>query len=309
MNETLPLITLANRLVQILSFQDEETIYKNLSHLYECLQIYADGRPLEAVNEALTRTIQSGLMHTHYIPCRSQVLKLLYKIEGTTTHLDDLYKCESTCFYKIMNLRKHLVLQEILKYSSREKSLLDIGCAEGVFLIALKGRFRKRYGVDISSERLERLQERDPEVQILCLDLNQDKINLEDASIDIILATEILEHIYNYPHLFREMTRVLTKGGRIIGTIPNKDSILYILRRYLLGKKEISWNHPNMWNLQSFKKTASDFGLIPDKFYCFGVELPHVNFIGRINFLQTTFFNLPLMRNFSTFILFNLLKE
>lgn len=309
MNETSPLVTLVNQLPYILSLTDEKLICEHLSRLHSLLQGYVGEQPLENVNEALARTIQESLMKTDFITDSSQILGLLYKIEGITAHLDNLYKNENDCFYKIMNLRKKLLLREILQYASKEKSLLDLGCAEGIFLQSLKGNFKTLYGVDISSERLKRLQKRNSEVTLFCLDLNQDTIPRENATVDIILATEILEHIYNYPHVFREMCRVLKQGGRIIGTIPNKDSLLYMMRKYFLKKKVTSWNHPQMWNLRSFKKTVVAFNLEIEKLHCFGVEVPYVNFIGKIDFLQTTFFRFPLIRNFSTFILFNLLKK
>ena len=309
MNETLPLVTLSNQLTHILSLRDDKAICENLSRLYFLLRDYSDEHPLENKNEALARTIQTGLMRTDYITDNSQVLTLLYKIEGIIAHLDNLYKDEDDCFYRIMNIRKELLLQEILQHASKEKSLIDLGCAEGIFLQRLKGEFKKLYGIDISNERLERLHQRNAEVTTFCLDLNQDPIDIRDSSIDIILATEILEHIYNYPHVFREMFRILKKGGRIIGTIPNKDSLLYVLRKYFLKKNVTSWNHPHMWNLKSFKRTAAAFNLKIEKLQCFGVAIPSVNFIGKIYFLQTTLFKLPLIRNFPTFILFNLAKE
>ena len=186
MNEALTLITHSNRLSQILSLKDENAIYENLSQLYEHLQSYVGKNLLEEVNDSLSRTIQAILLDTNYIPHNNEVLKLLYKIDESIIHFDNLYQDKEDCFFKIMNLRKKLVLKEVLQYSSHEKRLLDIGCAEGIFLHGLKERFKERFGIDISCERLERLNEKDPEVQTFCLDLNQDKINLEDASVDII---------------------------------------------------------------------------------------------------------------------------
>ena len=51
-----------------------------------------------------------------------------YKMQNSGEYeTDNLYRNEDASFYKVMNLRKELVLQEILKYSSSEKKLLEIG--------------------------------------------------------------------------------------------------------------------------------------------------------------------------------------
>ena len=52
------------------------------------------------------------------------------------------------------------------------------------------------------------------------IDFEYDFLPCPDASIDIILAFNVLEHIYHYPFLIAEIKRVLKPGGRIIGSVP-----------------------------------------------------------------------------------------
>ncbi len=43
---------------------------------------------------------------------------------------------------------------------------------------------------------------------------------LKDSSVDVIVITELLEHFTSYGSLLKEVSRVLKKGGVIIGSVP-----------------------------------------------------------------------------------------
>jgi SAM-dependent methyltransferase len=48
----------------------------------------------------------------------------------------------------------------------------------------------------------------------------QDRWPLDDASVDCIVFTQVLEHVSNRPHLLSEMARVLRPDGHILLTVP-----------------------------------------------------------------------------------------
>jgi len=54
----------------------------------------------------------------------------------------------------------------------------------------------------------------------LRIDLEKDKLPFVDRSMDKILLFNILEHIYNYPFLLKEVHRVLKDNGEAIGFVP-----------------------------------------------------------------------------------------
>lgn len=45
-------------------------------------------------------------------------------------------------------------------------------------------------------------------------------IPLPDGSVDAVLATEVLEHVFNLEELLAELRRVLRPGGRLLATVP-----------------------------------------------------------------------------------------
>jgi 2-polyprenyl-3-methyl-5-hydroxy-6-metoxy-1,4-benzoquinol methylase len=56
-----------------------------------------------------------------------------------------------------------------------------------------------------------------------------------DSSFDAILSTEVIEHLENPRAVFREWSRVLRPGGRLLLTTPNQESIRSLASLILRG--------------------------------------------------------------------------
>jgi 2-polyprenyl-3-methyl-5-hydroxy-6-metoxy-1,4-benzoquinol methylase len=99
---------------------------------------------------------------------------------------------------------------------------LDIGCWDGekTMLMAQKIGAREIWGVDFLELRLEQARARG--VQTLWADFNAEtQLDLPDASFDVIVCSEVLEHVFSPDFLFDEMTRLLKPDGYILITTPN----------------------------------------------------------------------------------------
>ncbi|MEM4977158.1 MAG: class I SAM-dependent methyltransferase, partial [Desulfurococcaceae archaeon] len=73
-------------------------------------------------------------------------------------------------------------------------------------------------------------------VKVIKADLERDKLDLADNSVDCAVFTEVLEHLnpYYVSHAMSEINRVLKLGGKLILTTPNVASLFRRLR-LLLG--------------------------------------------------------------------------
>lgn len=60
-------------------------------------------------------------------------------------------------------------------------------------------------------------------------------IPLEDNSVDIVVASEILEHIYHSKRFISEIKRILVNGGALILSTPNICSLKYRIS-FLIGR-------------------------------------------------------------------------
>jgi SAM-dependent methyltransferase len=121
-----------------------------------------------------------------------------------------------------------------------ERRLLDIGCYQPTigYYAALGWReitgIAKEEGECISATSYETAE--GATAHTLILDVEKEEIPIPDASIDVVLMMEILEHFGLDPmHALAEANRVLRLGGLIIISTPNassRDALWRIARGY-----------------------------------------------------------------------------
>ncbi|MHB9019328.1 MAG: class I SAM-dependent methyltransferase [Minisyncoccota bacterium] len=115
------------------------------------------------------------------------------------------------------------------------KTVLDIGCRDG-WLTKHYVVGNDVLGVDIDGNLLKNAQQ-NLKIQTLLMDLNSNWDELGDRKSNVIVAGEVLEHLY-YPEIVLEKVKNhLSPGGIFIGSVPNAFSLKNRLR-YLFGKKK-----------------------------------------------------------------------
>ncbi|MFT5179646.1 MAG: 2-polyprenyl-3-methyl-5-hydroxy-6-metoxy-1,4-benzoquinol methylase [Candidatus Paceibacteria bacterium] len=114
------------------------------------------------------------------------------------------------------------------------KKVLDIGCRDGV-LTKEYAEGNTVLGVDIDQEALDDLAER-LSIETRKIDLHADW-NIPKNSFDVVVAGEVLEHLYYPDIVVSKISDVLKDGGMLIGSVPNAFSLINRLR-LLIGKKK-----------------------------------------------------------------------
>lgn len=113
--------------------------------------------------------------------------------------------------------------------------VLDVGCGTGVLMSKIKKLGFNVIGVDVVPENL--MVEN---CEVRKVDLNQEALPFENQSFDIVVCTEVIEHLL-YPHFaLREIRRVLKLDGYAIFSFPNEYH--FIMRALVLLGKRLS-NH------------------------------------------------------------------
>lgn len=113
--------------------------------------------------------------------------------------------------------------------------ILDIGTTPFTFFLKKKYPHYKIFSLDKTSFLAERCRLND--VEHIQGDLDVMKIPSEDNSFDVVLMTEVLEHIFA-PHteVIRELHRVLKPGGILILSVPNLVKLIQRIK-ILFGKQ------------------------------------------------------------------------
>ena len=123
--------------------------------------------------------------------------------------------------------RRVQMILDMLPRLGEGATLLDIGCLDGT-LTRLYGEAvgtTQIHGIDVGLTEAAR----ENGVDVRVFDLNQrSPLPHADASFDVVLCIETLEHVYPTDHLVTEILRLLKPGGTAIIDVPRLDSFLNI---------------------------------------------------------------------------------
>jgi SAM-dependent methyltransferase len=135
------------------------------------------------------------------------------------------------------------------------RRVLDVGCRYGALTRAyLSGN--EVVGVDVDRWALD--EARELGIETHWVDAEQ-PLPFEDASFDVVVAGELLEHIRDPVAHVREARRVLRPGGTFVGSVPNGYRLKNRLR-FLLGRSpENNPTHLHMFSPGDLLDLLADF--------------------------------------------------
>ncbi len=145
-----------------------------------------------------------------------------------------------------LNIYYQTFLKELKKLDI--KSVLDVGCGEGFILNKLKKEDigTSWEGIDYSKDAIEIGKKLHP-----YLDLKQGSIydsKYKDNSFDLVICTEVLEHLEDPQKALKEVLRISKKF--VLLSVPNEP--LFLLSNFTQWGKDIG--HINHWSFLGFEK-------------------------------------------------------
>ncbi len=144
-------------------------------------------------------------------------------------------------------------LYKLVKHIKPER-ILDVGCGEGFTLVNLRRNRigRQHEGIDYSRDAIVLGKKLYPKLNIKLGDIY--RLPYRDSEFDLVVCTEVLEHVKDPETALKEIKRVAKKY--IALSVPNEP--FFMLANLLRGKYLKTFgNHPehvNHWTAPGFKK-------------------------------------------------------
>lgn len=110
-----------------------------------------------------------------------------------------------------------LALRSELKLPTEHLDVVDVGCGAGAQAIMWAQAGHRAQGIDISAPLIELARQRAGEAGLEARFAvgSADRLPLPDASVDIVLVSELLEHLPQWQPCVDEALRILRPGGVI----------------------------------------------------------------------------------------------
>lgn len=179
-------------------------------------------------------------------------LKLRRDLEELQTDLSKATSANSYCWIKKGNITKAL--------AKDSKKILDLGCGWGREL----SRLQNAVGIDLSLPSLKAAKNYVYNDVILA---SIDSLPFKDDAFDLIVMSEVIEHLENQEGSMKETVRVLQDKGNLVLQTPNTQ----LTRQKAVAEK---YGHVHEFNPQELYRFLEVFGFQDLK--RFGSTIPYI---------------------------------
>ncbi len=148
-------------------------------------------------------------------------------------------------------------LLKVLENAPRSMRLLEIGAGGGFTLAKLREMgFRNLVGSDLTHTTLEAMRGKLGSMALVAADA--ESLPFRDGSFDLLLSSDVVEHLPDLERHIAESSRVLVPGGRYLFKTPNRlvANIYYRLR----GLYDSYFWHPSMSSPAEIRDLLDRYG-------------------------------------------------
>lgn len=154
------------------------------------------------------------------------------------------------------------VLELIDQENSEPISILDVGCASGWFLSEVSSRYPKAKctGVDVYKKAINYGKKTYKNLRLIQADAH--KLPFPEKSFDLIICTEVLEHVVNPKQVLKEIKRVLNPRGIAIVELDSGSILFRLIWFWWTNLRHGVWrdSHIHAFNLKKLKRLILDAG-------------------------------------------------
>lgn len=172
-----------------------------------------------------------------------------------------IQKFYSDKVYGINSLRRRKIDSLVTSFFSEKKiTILDVGCTTGYVSRPFKDIGHYVVGVDISEKSILEAKNVLDEAHVVDVEQYPWPHDVTKRKYDLIMLTEVFEHLFDQKALLRQFQKMLVPGGYVLITTPNflvwSDRIKMMLGFY----ENKDMGHIHMVSYRSFKSIVESEG-------------------------------------------------
>ena len=152
------------------------------------------------------------------------------------------------------------------------KRILDVGCGNGVIACRLLDDGFDIYGIDASETGVSIASTKNPG-RFFVQDISSERLPdaLSKFPFDVVISTEVLEHIYAPRSYMKLIRNILPRGGVVIISTPYHGylkNLVMALTNKLDSHFTVLWDggHIKFWSKSTLTKLLNEFGFKVMKF-------------------------------------------
>ncbi|MFT5523688.1 MAG: SAM-dependent methyltransferase [Pirellulaceae bacterium] len=186
---------------------------------------YTRNCPICGCSESVTTVEkESRGCELEYVDCKSCAVRFRStvdhdELERLYAYQQDWKSLSREDAYPELNARKYMeLLGEFSRYIAG-KRLLDVGCGKGHFVYRAEQAGWDALGVEVTDASVSVAQRLGAAV------INQDFLAMEKVEFDVVSMFELVEHLDEPQQFIQKSQEVLTPGGLLFITTPNRISL------------------------------------------------------------------------------------
>ncbi|MCB1018717.1 MAG: class I SAM-dependent methyltransferase, partial [Acidobacteria bacterium] len=119
-------------------------------------------------------------------------------------------------------LNEHVARYRFAELLASGRSVLDAGCGVGYGSEILAQKATQVYAIDLAFDAVADGARTYPDSGVRFVQGSCARLPFADASLDVVVAFEVIEHLENWRDLLLEARRVLRRDGQLLVSTPNK---------------------------------------------------------------------------------------
>ena len=211
--------------------------------------------------------------------------------------LETIYNSRNATRRWLHCTRRDWVIAKIAECAQeRPGRALEVGFGAGIYLRALANHYREVVATDLNRGQLEYARSRTADLANLRIEIDDiSNSTLPEHRFDLVLCSEVLEHVPNVERAIAGIRRVIAPGGLLLLSTPQRHSLMEIackfalmpgvinIVRRLYGEAVFETGHVSLLTARDVRNMLQDSGLRIREQFKSGLYLPLIAEFGGVS--------------------------